>query len=57
MTDYSCWGTSELIEELEKKDKKLSLVVNMLKGLLQWSDRIGSDETDEIEGIIKIAEK
>lgn len=27
--------------------------INMLKGILDWSDRIGSDETNEIEEIIK----
>lgn len=28
--------------------------IRMLKGILSWSDRIGSDERDEIENTIKI---
>ena len=30
--------------------------ITRLKGLLQWSDRLGSDEVDEIKEIIKILE-
>jgi|TARA_R100001086_G_scaffold93846_1_gene46606 hypothetical protein len=36
------------------KDKKEKIAINMLKGLLDWSDRIGSDEISEIQEIIKI---
>jgi len=30
--------------------------INRLKGMLKWSDRLGSDEIDEIKEIIKILE-
>ena len=31
--------------------------INRLKAILMWSDRIGSDEIDEIDNIIKTLEK
>ena len=31
--------------------------INRLKGMLRWSDRIGSDEIFEIQEIIKILEQ
>jgi len=31
--------------------------INRLKGMLQWSDRIGSDEIVEIREIIEMLEK
>ena len=31
--------------------------INRLKGMLRWSDRIGSDEILEIQEIIKILEQ
>ena len=31
--------------------------INRLKGMLQWSDRIGSDEIVEIREILEILEK
>ena len=39
----------------EWTEKKFSqLAINMLKSMLEWSDRIGSDEKDEIQSIISI---
>lgn len=31
--------------------------INRLKAMLKWSDRLGSDESDEIREIIKLLEK
>jgi len=36
----------------EKKSRQIS--IHMLEGMLEWSDRIGSDEIDEIKKIILI---
>ena len=33
---------------------KIKIAVEMLKGILSWSDRIGSDEISEIQQIIKL---
>jgi len=33
---------------------KIKIAVEMLKGILNWSDRIGSDEISEIQQIIKL---
>jgi len=33
--------------------KNKEIVVERLKGILSWSDRIGSDERAEIEDLIK----
>ena len=41
-------------ETMVKKQKQIEEAKKMLKGILQWSDRIGSDEISEIEEIIKI---
>lgn len=35
----------------------MSEAINRLKAMLQWSDRIGSDEIVEIREIIKMLEK
>ena len=32
-------------------------IINRLKGMSEWSDRIGSDEISEIREIIKILEE
>jgi hypothetical protein len=42
----------------EKTDYiKINIAVQMLKGILQWSDRIGSDEIHEIQQTINILKK
>jgi len=33
---------------------KIKIAVDMLKGILNWSNRIGSDEISEIQQIIKL---
>jgi len=33
---------------------KILVAIDRLKGILEWSDRIGSDEVDEIQQIIKL---
>ncbi len=33
---------------------KIKIAIEMLKGILHWSDRIGSDEIAEINEIIKL---
>jgi len=38
----------------KEKDKRIAFAIEGLKGILTWSDRIGSDERAEIENIIKI---
>jgi len=39
-------------------DKKyVQIAINMLKGLLSWSDRIGSDEISELQEVIKLLNK
>ena len=39
------------------KDSKILITINRLKGILNWSDRIGSDERAEIEDIIKFLKR
>ena len=45
-----------IVSRLESNQKKLKdnnrKAINSLKGMLSWSDRIGSDEIDEINKII-----
>ncbi len=38
MTDYNCWGERELIEELEKRDDKIEVVLIevMNNNIEQW---------------------
>ena len=35
-------------------ETKTKIAIEMLKGILYWSDRIGSDEISEINEIIKL---
>jgi len=44
----------EKIKENWKELRELENAIERLKGILTWSDRIGSDERAEIENIIKI---
>ena len=44
-------------ERILKVNCKVDQAIKMLKGILDWSDRIGSDEISEIEDIIKILTK
>jgi hypothetical protein len=37
-----------------KTEMKIKIAIEMLKGILHWSDRIGSDEISEIQEIIKL---
>ena len=46
------WDLTQLDEWTEKKSRQIA--INMLKSMLEWSDRIGSDEKDEIQSIISI---
>lgn len=39
---------------MDKNKAKIAEAIKALKGILEWSDRIGSDEIGEIESIIKI---
>ena len=39
-------------EWTEKKSRQIA--IHMLEGMLEWSERIGSDEKDEIQSIILI---
>mgnify|MGYP003115781261 CR=1 FL=1 len=41
---------------MEEKTK-IKITISMLKGILSWSDRIGSDEIYEIQEIIKLLTK
>jgi hypothetical protein len=36
---------------------KVLISIQMLKSMLEWSDRLGSDEKAEIESIIKILQE
>ena len=45
----------EPIQNIDKR--KIDITIIMLKGLLEWSDRIGSDEIMEIKEIIKMLER
>lgn len=36
--------------------KNIIEAIRMLKGMLKWSDRIGSDEIGELKEIIKVLE-
>tara|TARA_R100001440_G_C2453917_1_gene108649 strand:+ start:56 stop:184 length:129 start_codon:yes stop_codon:yes gene_type:complete len=36
---------------------KIKIAIEMLKGILSWSDRIGSDEISEIQEVIKLLTK
>ena len=38
---------------MNDKDKIIA-AANMIKGLLSWSDRIGSDEIGELNAILKV---
>ena len=40
-----------------KEKTKIKITISMLKGILSWSDRIGSDEISEIQEIIKLLNK
>ena len=44
---------SDTINEWTEK-KSRQIAIHMLEGMLEWSDRIGSDEIDEIKKIISI---
>ena len=46
------WDLTQLDKWTEKKSRQIA--INMLKSMLEWSDRIGSDEKDEIQSIISI---
>jgi len=37
--------------------KEVQIAINMLKGLLKWSDRLGSDEISELQEVIKLLNK
>jgi hypothetical protein len=37
-----------------KTKMKVKIAIKMLKGILNWSDRIGTDEISEIQEIIKL---
>ena len=38
-------------------ETKIKIALSMLKAMLDWSDRIGSDEISEIQEIIKLLNK
>ena len=46
------WDLTQLDEWTKKRSRQIA--INMLKSMLEWSDRIGSDEKDEIQSIISI---
>jgi hypothetical protein len=43
----------DMYAELNESKTKVRVAIRMLKGMLSWSDRIGSDEICEINEIIK----
>ena len=43
---------SKFIEKVNKE-----IAIESLKSMLEWSDRIGSDETSEIEFVIDILKR
>ncbi len=42
---------------MNKLNLKVKIAIEMLKGILIWSDRIGSDEIAEINATIKMLTK
>jgi len=38
-------------------ETKVKIAIAMLKGMLKWSDRLGSDEISEIQETIKLLNK
>ena len=44
---------SETINKWSEK-KSRQIAIHMLEGMLNWSDRIGSDEISEIKAVISI---
>ena len=45
-------------QPIQKIDKRnIDAAISMLKGMLEWSERIGSDEIVEIKTVIDLLEK
>ncbi len=47
----------DIYAEQHELKMKVKIAISMLKGMLSWSDRIGSDEICEINEIIKTLNK
>ena len=48
---------SQDAEHYEMECMNVEIATKMLKGMLEWSDRIGSDEITEIRTIINLLDK
>lgn len=44
----------DIIKIIQEKNKSIEQAVKRLKGIIDWSDRIGSDEIHEIRAIIAL---